>query len=70
VSNTCIVAGPGDADTGDADTTSQRASQRKYFSREELVALKPVMKELYIDKGLTFKELQMILDTQYNCRIT
>lgn len=33
---------------------------------QELEALKPVIKTLYIDNGLTFREVQQILHARYN----
>jgi len=52
------------------NTTLHEASSQKQLAPGKLEVLKPVIKELYIDNGLSFKEVQMILDIQYNCKIT
>ena len=43
---------------------------RQQLSAQELEELRPVIKELYIEKGLTFKEVQKILHVQYNWKPT
>jgi len=53
-----------DADSG--VTYSKPATQRRQLSSQELEALKPVIKDLYIDQGLPFRELRNILSTQYD----
>jgi len=60
----------GEATVREADigvTTPLRpVNSRRQLSSEELAALKPIIKQLYIDNGLTFQELQKVLESQYN----
>jgi len=57
-------------DAGQGTVGLQRAAPRENLSPEELESLKPVIKELYIDQGLTFRDVQKILHVQYNYRPT
>ena len=61
---------PSETDTGyiagqEEPFSRPLAGQRK-LSPEELDALKPVIQDLYINNGLTFREVQRILHARYD----
>jgi len=39
---------------------------RRQLTRQEQLDLKPVVQRLYIEEGLTFAEVQRVLQTEYN----
>ena len=53
-------------DVASGDAHHQPLTQQRQLSAPELEALKPVIKHLYIDKGLSFREVQTVLSTQYD----
>jgi len=44
----------------------QTVVPRRQLTRQEQLALKPVVQKLYIEEGLTFPEVQRVLQTEYN----
>ena len=53
-------------DAGLAKPSTQTNISRRQLTRQEELALKPVVQRLYIEEGLTFAEVQRVLQTDYN----
>jgi len=52
--------------TNSAKSSIQTPVPRRQLTRQEQLALKPVVQRLYIEEGLTFAEVQRVLQTKYN----
>jgi len=52
------------------EAISQQAAPRRQLNPEELNNIKPIIKTLYIDKGLTFREVQTVLHAKHNYKPT
>ena len=63
--STGVAGNEGEYD-GPANPSVQTGVPRRHLTRQEQLALKPVVQRLYIEEGLTFAEVQRVLQTDYN----
>jgi len=56
--------------TGLGNNHSQPRTKKSENFLQELEALKPVIKKLYIDNGLRFREVQKVLSTQHHYNLS